>query len=292
MSGPTTSAPAVIIPAELRGRIECYSAWYHEFDFGDGCVSRPKHPHRDIWNAISDFLEPVDFVGKSVLDIGCWDGYWSFLAERHGAASVLATDDNSQHWTSTPDGIGANESSEPGEGFRLAHAAFASHVSYRGDVSVYHLDRLSARFDVVLFLGVHYHLTHLMTALTQLRHVVQPGGSVIVEGAAINDHKKSSMDFLYGPDDGFGGTVEPERRDPSNWSVPTIRCLHDMLNACYFDVKRLVFRPANVVRGRVLMEARPVVFENPQHIYRPPFGLDRYDTRFNGKPALARSGWR
>jgi len=88
------------------------------------------------------------------------------------------------------------------------------------------------------------------------------------------------MDFLYGPDDGFGGTVEPERCDPSNWSVPTIRCLHDMLNACYFDVARLSFHPQHLVRGRVLMEARPVIFNNPQHIYRPPFGLDRYDTRF------------
>jgi hypothetical protein len=121
----------------------------------------------------------------------------------------------------------------------------------------------------------------LVSALTQLRHAVASGGTVIVEGAAINDHKKSSMDFLYGPDDGFGGSVEPERCDPSNWSIPTIRCLHDMLNACYFEVKRLWFPTGTFTRGRVLMEACPVVFNNPQHIYHPPFGLDQYDTRFS-----------
>jgi tRNA (mo5U34)-methyltransferase len=264
----------------LREQISAYPAWYHEIDFGDGCISVPKHPHRDVWRAISDFIAPVDFAGRTVLDIGCWDGQWSFLAEKRGATHVLATDDNSQHWTGTPEGIGTRESAEPGEGFRLAHQALGSRVRYLGDVSIYHLDRLDRRFDIILCLGVFYHLTHLMLALTQLRHAVAPGGTVIIEGAAIQDHKKSSMDFLYGPDDGGGGTLEPERCDPSNWSIPTIRCLHDMLNACYFEVPRLHFHPPQLLRGRVLMEARPVEFANPQHIYRPPFQLDRYDTRF------------
>jgi tRNA (mo5U34)-methyltransferase len=267
--------------ADLRQRIEAYPGWYHEIDFGDGFVSRPKHPHRDIWTAIEQFLDPVEFAGKSVLDIGCWDGRWSFLAERRGAAEVLATDDNSQHWTHTANGIVVKESVAPGEGFSLAREALNSRVSYRGDVSIYELRKLEQRFDVVLCLGVFYHLTHLMSALTELRHVVSPNGRVVLEGAAINDHKKSSMDFLYGPDDGFGGAQEPERADPSNWSIPTIRCLHDMLNACYFEVPRLLFRPPEFRRGRVLMEARPVVFNNPQHIYRPPYGLDQYDTRFS-----------
>lgn len=273
-------AKALHLDAQLRRRIELYPAWYHAIDFGDGFSSRPKHPHHDIWTAIETFLEPVDFSGKTVLDIGCWDGRWSFLAEQRGAASVLATDDNSQHWTHTNAGVGVHATAEPGEGFRLAHEALRSRVAYKGDVSIYNLQRLERRFDVILCLGVFYHLTHLMNALTELRHAIQPGGCVILEGAAINDHKKSSMDFLYGPDDGFGGAREPERSDPSNWSVPTIRCLHDMLNACYFDVPRLWFRPEEMVRGRVFMEARPVALNNPQHIYRPPFGLDRYDPRF------------
>lgn len=274
--------PAKVSP-ELRARIAAYEAWYHEFDFGDNVMSRPKHPHRDIWQATAQFLEPVDFKGKSVLDIGCWDGYWSFLAEQRGAAPVFATDDNSQHWTSLPGAWGASNSPAPGLGFQLAHEAIGSRVRYQGDVNIYHLDRLGQQYDVILCLGVFYHLSHLMSALTQLRHAVKPGGVVILEGASINDHRKSAMDFLYGPDDGFDGQGgEPERRDPSNWSIPSVRCLKDMLGACYFETVRTSVLHEKFPRGRVLVEARPVVRHHPYYDYRPAFGLDRYDTRFNG----------
>src|SRR4051812_27152592 len=113
-------APATL-NSDLRSRIAAHDAWYHEIDFGDGVRSRPAHPHRDVWAAIEQFLGPVDFKGKSVLDIGCWDGKWSFLAEQRGAASVLATDDNSQHWSKVATGLGTDESPEPGLGFQLAH---------------------------------------------------------------------------------------------------------------------------------------------------------------------------
>jgi hypothetical protein len=79
--------------------------------------------HHDIWSAIQTFLEPVDFAGKTVLVIGCWDGQWSFLAENRGAARLLATDDCSQHWTSLGDRIGINLSPAPGLGFQLAKKA-------------------------------------------------------------------------------------------------------------------------------------------------------------------------
>ena len=264
---------------ELRAQIESYEGWYHEIDLGDGLVTRPRHPYREIWEKIATFLGPVEFRGKSVLDVGCWDGRWSFFAESRGARSVLATDDNSQHWTHSTSGWGPVESPEPGEGFRLARAALGSKVEYRGDVSVYRLDGLGRQFDIVLFLGVYYHLTHIMSALTQLRHAVRPDGLVIIEGSASNDTARSTMDFLCGSDDGFGGSFQPERCDPSNWSIPTIRCLVDMLSACYFQVTRQWF-PWDFSRGRLLLEARPVVWANENHVYRPPFGLDRYDTRF------------
>src|SRR5687767_9189330 len=76
--------------------------WYHEFDFGNGLRAESHTPdvaaHRGVWSFIQQHLDKIDFAGKSVLDIGCWDGYWSFYAERRGAKSVLATDDVSQNW--------------------------------------------------------------------------------------------------------------------------------------------------------------------------------------------------
>ena len=76
--------------------------WYHEFDFGDGLCAKVKTPdaesHRALWRFIQSKLDGIEFKDKTVLDIGCWDGYWSFYAERRGAKSVLATDDSGQNW--------------------------------------------------------------------------------------------------------------------------------------------------------------------------------------------------
>ena len=59
--------------------------WYHEFDFGNGLRTRTHSPdialHRRMWAFVRAQLARVDFRGKSVLDIGAWDGYWSFFAE-------------------------------------------------------------------------------------------------------------------------------------------------------------------------------------------------------------------
>ena len=86
--------------AETQRRIDAVE-WYHEFDFPNGLKARSKHDvegHRLVWKFIQEQLDAVDFRGKTVLDIGCWDGYWSFYAERRGAARVLASDDRTQNW--------------------------------------------------------------------------------------------------------------------------------------------------------------------------------------------------
>src|SRR5438128_1502203 len=135
--------------------------WYHEFDFGDGLRSEIKTPdaqsHRALWRFIQTELDKIDFSGKTVLDIGCWDGYWSFYAERRGASSVLASDDRSQNWTGSA-------------GFALAHKLLKSSVEADLDLSVYALDRLQRKFDVILCLGCFYHLIDPFYAFTQIRH--------------------------------------------------------------------------------------------------------------------------
>ena len=72
---------------ELQRQIDAID-WYHEFDFGDGLRAVTKSDaalHRRFWKFIEMRLDTIDFKGKTVLDIGCWDGYWSFYAERRGA---------------------------------------------------------------------------------------------------------------------------------------------------------------------------------------------------------------
>ncbi len=258
------------IDREIQERIDGVK-WYHEFDFGDGvkskaCVPSSKRTH--------DFVGQVNFTGKTVLDIGCWDGYWSFHAERNGAQSVLATDMNSQRLAKFGETFRPAEVSD-NEGFVLAHEIYESRVEYRGNVSVYDVARLGKRFDIVLFLGVFYHLTHPMYAITQIRHAIAAGGEVIIEGEGIDDTELAYTEFYYRPpgEDSYFG-------DASNWFVPTRRCLRDMVTANYFDVVREDFAPGKGKYGRILLHARAAERSDDKHLYRPLFGLDQYDQRF------------
>ena len=102
--------------------------WYHEFDFGKGLHATSKTPdvqaHRKVWEFINRELDAIDFLGKSVLDIGCWDGFWSFYAEKRGASSVFATDDISQNWST-------------GKGIHLAKALLGSKIEI--DQNIFYL---------------------------------------------------------------------------------------------------------------------------------------------------------
>lgn len=258
--------------------------WYHEFDFGNGLATRARThdvaEHRAFWRNIENQLAQVDFVGKTVLDVGCWDGYWSFYAERRGAKHVLAADDVSQNWAGN-------------RGLQLARSLLHSSIETRDDVSVYDLQSLGQTFDVVLCLGVYYHLVDPFHALAQIRHCCHENTVVVFEGDA----------SLGLPD----GAIHYEVADPNlPIFVPSPDGFAGMLRACYFDVvsqqswppekaerpswkKRLELalralgsrrRPLPPEMVRLTSVCRPVDDINPLHVYRPPFGLHRYDPRF------------
>ena len=106
-----------------------------------------------------------------MLDIGAWDGYYSFLAEERGARRVLAID-KLQNLEAHASGF---------QPFQLAKSARASGVEYR-IMDVNDLDQLQEAFDVVLFLGVYYHLRDPWKALEAIRRRLRPDGRVYVEG--------------------------------------------------------------------------------------------------------------
>src|SRR5213593_924476 len=114
--------------------------WWHTIDLGDGIVTPGVDPTPARLHQIQF---PVDLTNKTVLDIGAWDGFFSFEAERRGARRVLATD--SFCWGGGGWGTKA--------GFELARRALHSRVE-DSDVDPLELaPEKIGTFDLVLFLG-------------------------------------------------------------------------------------------------------------------------------------------
>ncbi len=65
---------------DIRARVAGIS-WYHSIDLGNGIVTPGNPPDERMIEAGLPRLR-----GQTVLDIGAWDGYWSFLAEKRQAA--------------------------------------------------------------------------------------------------------------------------------------------------------------------------------------------------------------
>jgi tRNA (mo5U34)-methyltransferase len=153
-------------PEELRQEVGTRT-WFHTIDLGNG-VRTPGQ--KDTPSEVRHFRIPADLTGKTVLDIGAYDGFYSFEAERRGAARVVAAD----HWTWNWPGSDARRN------FDLAHDVLGSRVE-PVDVSVEELspERVGGTFDVVLFLGVLYHAPDPIGYLRNVRSVT--AGMAIVE---------------------------------------------------------------------------------------------------------------
>jgi tRNA (mo5U34)-methyltransferase len=135
----------------LQDAVDAIS-WYHRMELPGGIVTPGES---DTARGLPRLRLPERLDGLSVLDIGAWDGFYSFEAKRRGAARVIATD--SYSW----DGPGWGSKA----GFLLARKALGLDVEDL-DIDVMELspDRVGT-FDVVLLLGVLYHLKDPITAI-------------------------------------------------------------------------------------------------------------------------------
>jgi tRNA (mo5U34)-methyltransferase len=141
---------------ELRAAVEALE-WHHTIDLGGGVVT----PGGDATLAnLARIQMPGSLAGKTVLDIGAWDGFYSFEAERRGAERVVAMD----HF------VWRNVNGHPSKaGFEFARRALNSRVEdVFLDVMDLSPERVGGTFDVVLFLGVLYHLRHPLAALEKV----------------------------------------------------------------------------------------------------------------------------
>jgi tRNA (mo5U34)-methyltransferase len=226
--------------SDLQTRVNSV-VWYHSMDLGHGVLTDgfcKTYLHEN---------ELPDFEGRTVLDIGAWDGYYSFLAERRGASRVVALDHyawgvdfakRNPYWVECfekgvlPDhGLDTTEFWNPDlpgrRGFEIAHEAYGSSVeAVVGNFATIDPTALGT-FDIVMFLGVLYHLKEPLTALEAVRRLT--GGLAIIETEALHIPGRdnwSGLEFTAGCYRGY---------DYSNWFAPTMAALHELCRAAGFS---------------------------------------------------------
>jgi len=201
---------------ELKEKVAAIT-WYHTIDLGNGVITPGEG---DTPDRIPRLGMPGDLSGLTVLDIGAWDGAYSFEAERRGAGRVLATD--SYCWSGPGKGTKA--------GFDLARAVLDSKVEDM-ELDVMKLDpgKIGV-FDVVLFLGVLYHLRHPLLALERVFSVT--GKQVILETHVDMLECPRPVMAFYPNAELFG--------DPTNWWGPNRTAVEAMLRVLGFKEVKLI----------------------------------------------------
>ena len=216
---------------EIRMRVESLGPWFHNINLG-GVQTAPNHflgdypsfKFRNFAHAI-----PENLTGKSVLDIGCNGGFYSIEMKRRGAARVVGIDSDDDY---------------------LRQARFAAEVSgyeieFR-NLSVYHVAQLAERFDVVIFMGVLYHLRHPLLALDLLHeHVtkdlfifqsLQRGTEKVFEVeedysfAETGIFEQEGFPLMYFIEKSYSA-------DPTNWWFPNRACVEAMLRSAGFTIQ-------------------------------------------------------
>jgi tRNA (mo5U34)-methyltransferase len=196
--------------------------WFHTFNFGNGIVAQGVDESSKRVNTLH---LPEDLSGMSVLDIGSWDGFFAFEAERRGASRVLATD--SFCWGG--EGWGTKD------GFNLARNILNSKVEDR-EIDVMELSpEKVGEFDLVLCLGVLYHMRNPLLTLERVFSVTkrQLILETVVDCMTINR-----------PVIAFYPSVELNN-DGSNWCGPNRAAVEAMLKTVGFNRVEMVYRQSN-----------------------------------------------
>ena len=215
---------------EIRRRADALGPWFHNIDLG-GVKTAPDHFLGDYpgikWRTFSDAI-PADLTGRTVLDIGCNGGFYAIEMKRRGAERVLGVDFDEDYLRQA----------------RFAAEVLGLDIEFR-QLSVYDVGALGERFDVVLFMGVLYHLRHPLLALDLIReHVARdlmvfqsmqrgsPKVDPVIEDAEFWDI--SPFDSEGQPRLHF--IEKSYAHDPTNWWVPNNACAAAMLRSAGFEI--------------------------------------------------------
>jgi tRNA (mo5U34)-methyltransferase len=225
-----TSAGDDISDDEIKERIGDLGEWFHNIDLR-GIKTAPHHFLGDYprfkWERFAAAI-PADLRGMTVLDIGCNGGFYAIEMKRRGADRVVGIDS---------------------DGGYLAQARFAADVCQveveLQQMSVYDIGRFEEKFDLVLFMGVLYHLRHPLLALDLIHEHVARDTLVfqsMLRGA--DDEEPVAEDYPFSETEPFDRSGFPKMHfvehryagDPTNWWIPNRACALAMLRSAGFEM--------------------------------------------------------
>lgn len=217
-------------PEEIRAGASALGEWFHNIDL-HGVPTAPGHALGNfpakVWQYFNHLL-PEDLSGRSVLDIGCNGGFYSIEMKKRGARRVVGVDSDERYLAQA----------------RFAAATLGLDIEYR-QLSVYDVGALGERFDIVLFMGVLYHLRHPLLALDLVReHVVD--GLLLFQTMQRGSREvvMPAEDYDFAEEAPFGQPGFPrlhffEHRyagDLTNWWIPNRACAEAMLRNSGFEI--------------------------------------------------------
>jgi tRNA (mo5U34)-methyltransferase len=229
---------------QIRAKIDTVKHWYHQIEIRKGIVTPGSNPSSEM---LSFLGLPDDLSGLRVLDLGCRDGFYSFACEKRNAAEIIAVDYVSAHET----------------GFDVASELLRSKVKFIHE-NVYNITSSSfGEFDVVLMLGLLYHLPDPFGALAIARSVckgelylathtidnalIMPNGDT-TPLRSLSEELVSIPLMQFIPRDALS-------RDYTNYWIPNVRCLDLMLAENNFDVlKTTVVHTQAVLRCKAVFD--------------------------------------
>jgi tRNA (mo5U34)-methyltransferase len=221
----------ILSRSTLQDEIVALGPWFHNLHLPDGTQTVPAHPLGDFpsykWKHLSAHL-PQDLTGWTVLEIGCNAGFYSFeLAKRGGKVMAI---DSDPHYLA--------QAKWAAQQYSLAH-----HITFH-QMQVYELAQMDETFDLVLFMGVFYHLRYPLLALDIVAQRVgrlMVFQSLTVPGKEVSENT-NGLDFnnrerMLEP--GWPKLAFIEHQfagDPTNWWVPNHACVEALLRTSGLQV--------------------------------------------------------
>jgi tRNA (mo5U34)-methyltransferase len=243
--------------SDLKQRIKALAPWFHNIDLG-GVWTAPEHFLGDYPAAKFRRFERglPDIRGKSVLDIGCNAGFYSIEMKRRGAARVLGVDSDERYLAQA----------------RLAIETLGFDDIEFAKLDVYDVGAIGERFDLVIFMGVLYHLRHPLLALDLIREQVandmllfqsmQRGSPHVLP--LEDDYEFAETELFY--ETGFPKLHFIEREycgDWTNWWVPNRACTEAMLRSAGFEIDKQIEEEVYLCRAA----SRPYAKYGPAAVY-------------------------